>query len=425
MASLLFLTAVILSGIAAYYSVIGLIAIFSAAAIPVAIMGGSLEAAKLVVASWLYRYWRAIPLLMKVYFTFSLVILMLITSMGIFGFLSKAHSDQSLVGGDVVARLSMYDDKIKTAKDNIEANRRALKQMDEAVDQVMARSTTEGGADKAVNIRRSQAKERARLQTEIAAEQRVIAKLNEESAPIRTEIRKIEAEVGPLKYIAALIYGDNPDENMLERSVRWLIILLICVFDPLAVLMLIAANLTQIKNREIQGEKTDDKQTETVPNQTELPVVVEAAKEQDAPTIDAEKVEPSIQPSDVVEAVGIEPVAEVVPSKKPKKTRTKKVKELEPEPKIEPVNAPGLDASIERPGDYLTSVDKPVKLEEQSLQYKSIEDDYFNKGADEVIDKMIETGDQDGLETVYKKIVKELAKKNRTKSTHWGPLRTK
>lgn len=424
MASLLFLTAVILSGIAAYYSVIGLIAIFSAATIPVAIMGGSLEAAKLVVASWLYRYWRAIPLLMKVYFTFSLVILMLITSMGIFGFLSKAHSDQSLVGGDVVARLSIYDEKIKTAKDNVEANRRALKQMDEAVDQVMARSTTEGGADKAVNIRRSQAKERARLQTEIAAEQRVIAKLNEESAPIRAEIRKVEAEVGPLKYIASLIYGDNPDENMLERSVRWLIILLICVFDPLAVLMLIAANLTQIKSKEIQGEKTDDKQTETVPNQTELPVVIEAAKEQDAPTIDAEKVEPSIQPSDVVEAVGVEPPA-ADPSKKPKKTRTKKVKELEQEPKPETVNAPGLDASIERPGDYLTSVDEPVKLEEQSLQYKSIEDDYFNKGADEVIDKMIETGDQDGLETVYKKIVKELAKKNRTKSTHWGPLRTK
>jgi hypothetical protein len=328
------------------------------------------------------------------------------------------------VGGDVVARLSIYDEKIKTAKDNVEANRRALKQMDEAVDQIMARSTTEGGADKAVNIRRSQAKERVRLQTEIAAEQRVIAKLSEESAPIRAEIRKVEAEVGPLKYIASLIYGDNPDENMLERSVRWLIILLICVFDPLAVLMLIAANLTQIKSKEIQGEKTDDKQTETVPNQTELPVVVEAAKEQDAPTIDAEKVEPSIQPSDVVEAVGVEsPV--VVPSKKPKKTRTKKVKELEQEPKLETVNAQGLDASIERPGDYLTSVDKPAKLEEQSLQYKSIEDDYFNKGADEVIDKMIETGDQDGLETVYKKIVKELAKKNRTKSTHWGPLRTK
>ncbi len=250
MAFLLFFTAFVLSGIAAYYSVIGLIAIFSAAVIPVAIMGGSLEAAKLVVASWLYRYWKSIPFLMKAYFTSALVILMLITSMGIFGFLSKAHSDQSLVSGDVTAKIAVYDEKIKTAKENIDANRKALKQMDEAVDQVMARSTTETGADKAVALRRAQQKERGRLIAEIETYQKTVSSLNEERSPIAAEVRKVEAEVGPLKYIAAMIYGDNPDENMLERSVRWLIILLIAVFDPLAVLMLIAANLTMIKQKE-------------------------------------------------------------------------------------------------------------------------------------------------------------------------------
>ena len=434
MAFLLFITAVVLSGIAAYYSVIGLIAIFSAAALPVAIMGGSLEAAKLVVASWLYRYWKQIPLLMKTYFTTALVILMLITSMGIFGFLSKAHSDQSLVSGDVLANLAIYDDKIKTAKENIEANRKVLKQLDEAVDQVMARSTSESGADKAVAIRKGQQKDRARIAQEIAADQKLIASINAEAAPIRAEVRKVEAEVGPLKYIAALIYGDNPDENMLERSVRWLIILLICVFDPLAVLMLIAANLTQIKNKQTKEEvQADVKPFETIHDQTELPVVAEATEQPEAPTVDAEAVEPSVQPAAAVEAVGVESIQpEPVPSKKQRKARTKKVKqEITPEVSqaidevpavIDSPNAPGMDASIERPGDYLI---EPAKPAEQIVQDKSFsETEYFTEQPD-TIDKMIAEGDKDSLETAYKKIVKELAKKNRSKTTHWGPLKTK
>jgi hypothetical protein len=166
---------------------------------------------------------------------------MLITSMGIFGFLSKAHSDQSLVGGDVQAKIAVYDEKIKTAKDNIDANRKALKQMDEAVDQVMARSSSETGADKAVGLRRSQQKERARLQSEIQTEQKTISSLSEERAPIAAEVRKVEAEVGRIKYIAKLIYGDNPDANLLEKAVTWVIIIIVAVFDPLAIMMLLAA----------------------------------------------------------------------------------------------------------------------------------------------------------------------------------------
>jgi hypothetical protein len=145
------------------------------------------------------------------------------------------------VSGDSQAKVSIFDEKIRTAKDNVDANRKALKQMDEAVDQVMGRSADEKGADKAVSIRRSQAKERARLLSEIDTEQKTIAKLNEEAAPLRAEFRKIEAEVGPIKYIAALIYGDNPDTNVLEKAVRWVIILLVCVFDPLAIMMLLAS----------------------------------------------------------------------------------------------------------------------------------------------------------------------------------------
>lgn len=465
MAFLLFLTAFVLSGIAAYYSVIGLIAIFSAAALPVAIMGGSLEAAKLVVASWLYRYWKSIPLLMKVYFTSALVILMIITSMGIFGFLSKAHSDQSLVSGDVQAKIAIYDEKIKTAKENIDANRKALKQMDEAVDQVMGRSTDEKGADKAVALRRAQQKERGRLIAEIETYQKTISSLNEERSPIAAEVRKVEAEVGPLKYIAAMIYGDNPDENSLERSVRWLIILLIAVFDPLAVLMLIAANLTQIKSKEWKKQaeevKTDVEQTKTIPNETELSLVAETAKPEETQPVDAPLPEPSVQPNPPVETVGepvsadlvdphpigwmyTTPVAESAKTPKKKRATAKKVvakkvvakktpakkvvakkvspkkKAVTPEPIVSP-NAPELDASIERPGDYLT-ITPPI---DQNVEDKSIVQGFIPQPitAENQIQTMIDNNDTNGLEEAYKRIVKELGKKNRSKSTHWGPIK--
>ena len=238
---LMFVVALSLSGVAAFYSIVGLTAIFAAAVLPIILMGSILEVAKLTVTVWLHEYWSRARWLMKIYLSTAVVVLMIITSMGIFGFLSKAHSDQGMISGDVLAKISIYDEKIKTAKDNIEANRKALKQMDEAVDQVMGRSTDEKGADKAVQIRRSQQKERTRLIAEIETEQKKIAGLNEERAPIAAEVRKVEAEVGPIKYIAALIYGDNPDANLLERAVRWVIILLVIVFDPLAVMMLLAA----------------------------------------------------------------------------------------------------------------------------------------------------------------------------------------
>lgn len=237
-------TALIISLSAAVYSILGLTAIFAAAFWPIVIMGGSLEVGKIVTTLWLHKYWNKAELQYKVYLCSAVAILMLLTSMGVFGFLSKAHTDQSLVSGDVTSKIAIYDEKIKIARDNIDANRRALKQMDEAVDQVMGRSTTEQGADKAVAIRRSQGRERTRLLKEIEAEQKKITALNDERAPIAAEVRKVDAEVGPIKYIAALIYGDNPEANVLEKSVRWVIILIVVVFDPLALTLLLAATKT-------------------------------------------------------------------------------------------------------------------------------------------------------------------------------------
>ena len=259
MAYLTLFSGLFISAVAIYYSVSGLTAIFAASVIPIVIMGTSLEVGKLVASVWLKQYWNQAPKLLRGYLISAVAILMLITSMGIFGYLSKAHTDQSLVSGDVQSKIAVYDEKIKTERENIDASRKQLKQMDEAVDQVMARSTTEGGADKAVAIRRSQQKDRGRLLADITASQQKIATINEQRAPIAAEVRKVEAEVGPIKYIAAFIYGDNPDENVLEKAVRWVIILIVIVFDPLAVILLLASQYSfEFERKKNEEDEVDD-----------------------------------------------------------------------------------------------------------------------------------------------------------------------
>ncbi len=398
-----------ISAVAVYYSVAGLVSIFAAAVVPIVVMGVALEVSKLIATLWLKLNWNRAPVFIRTYMTIAVGILMIITSMGIFGFLSKAHSDQSLVSGDVQSKIAVYDEKIKVAKDNIDANRRALKQMDEAVDQVMGRSTTETGADKAVAIRRGQAKERTRLLSEIAAEQKTIAKLSEERAPIAAEVRKVEAEVGPIKYIAAFIYGDNPEANVLEKAVTWVIIIIVSVFDPLAVILLLASQYSfqwfrkqdeaegdspvRIQETEqptvaqSEGVQTDVKELETVSNQEGLPVVAEATEQPEAPSVDATLPESSVQPDTTVEAVG-EPV-----------------EFAEADIKQEPVFKEAVEAGIynadgtlvERPGDYITAppgtpgeewASKPVESEQQPA---------------------------DNLDKIYKASSEELAKKYRSR----------
>lgn len=248
-AILTLVSAFALSGIAAYYSVVGLIAIFASAPIPIAIMGGSLEVAKLVVASWLYKNWNNAPKLLKYYFTTAVAILMIITSLGIFGYLSKAHLDQAASTGDASAKLEIIDEKIKIAKENIAVERKNLKQLDEGVDQVMARTGSEAGADKATRLRRSQQGERQRSMANIEAEQKRVSVLVEERIPLATEVRKVEAEVGPLKYVAELLYGKEDADSHFDSAVRFIIILLVIVFDPLAVLLVIAGNYSLRQER--------------------------------------------------------------------------------------------------------------------------------------------------------------------------------
>jgi len=248
-----------ISAVAVWYSVAGLVAIFAASAIPIIIMGVVLEVGKLVATIWLKHNWSIAPRLIKLYLLVAVVILMFITSMGIFGYLSKAHLDQAVPTGNVVAQVEIIDQKIQTQNDLITSARTVLRQMDETVNQSLGRGASalppnatpaqiqaaqtaaERNTNAAATLRRNQQRERDAQQAIINKATAEIQKLREERAPLAAEIRKVEAEVGPIKYIAALIYDTKPDAELLEKAVRWVIVLIVAIFDPLAVVLLLAS----------------------------------------------------------------------------------------------------------------------------------------------------------------------------------------
>ena len=342
--------ALALSMVAAFYSIVGLTAIFAAAVVPIVIMGSILEVAKLVVTVWLHEYWHQCRRTMKAYLVPAVGGLMLLTSMGIFGFLSKAHLDQAVPSGDIAAKVSLYDEKINAQKDNIKAARANLSQLDAAVNETMGRSTSEQGAAKAVAIRRAQAKDRAALTREIETAQNTISKLQEDRAPLAAEQRKVEAEVGPVKYIAALIYGDNPDSNLLEKSVRWVIILLVFVFDPLAIMMLLAAT---------ESFKWERGIVEPAAEETANPIKKEPPLSRESSVKNDDEAERAAQANTLLSEVEREPETEVFvePELESIKVIAPEVKEVLPELVEE---EPG---NLERPGDY--------KLDAEALDKQS------------------------------------------------------
>jgi len=283
---LLLVTALSLSAIAAWYAISGLVAIFAAAVIPIMIMGSLLEVSKLVVASWLYRNWKEIPLLMKGYFTTALVVLMLLTSMGIFGFLSKAHIDQTLSSDDNTVVISRIETNIERQTKRIDSADKQLRILDDAIE----RYNELGAVTKGVKARQDQKPERDALAAEIKDAETEMAKLEDEKLVLIKEQVKAEAEVGPIKYIAALIYGDQAN-TMLEEAVRVVILMIVGVFDPLAVLMVIAANwgfARRENEKEIVRDMpivSDTTETETVsepePTETHKEVKDEVTVEED------------------------------------------------------------------------------------------------------------------------------------------------
>jgi hypothetical protein len=240
MAILALVTSLAIAGVAAWYSIVGLMAIFAGAVIPIAIMGGVLEVGKLVTAAWLHQNWEKTKWWMKGYLTSAVILLMVITSLGIFGFLSKAHLEHSIsTGGTNELQIENLERQIAVEQRSISDAETVLSQLDSTV-QTLIDYDRIRGKDGALATRRSQAEEREELNTVIDNAYTNIERLQSELIPLQREQLAIEVEVGPLKYIAELIYGDQA-EDYFDEAVRGVIILLIVTFDPLAVVLLLAA----------------------------------------------------------------------------------------------------------------------------------------------------------------------------------------
>jgi hypothetical protein len=236
------LSALLLSGIAAYYSIIGLSAIFTGAFWPIVFMGCVLELSKLVTTSWLYRNWKECPILLKSYLTFAVVILMIITSMGIFGFLSKAHIDSTMDAGANSVEIKTLLQQEKITK--------------ERLDYLLARAKDPSTASN-------------RLDKQIQDTQKELTEINKRKLPLLKENNKLTAEVGPIKYIGDMVYGAD-DENGLDKAVRLVIMLIMVVFDPLAVLLLIAANMSMRQKNGIQSTNTNEDSPLPKPQEPEI-----------------------------------------------------------------------------------------------------------------------------------------------------------
>ena len=222
-----FLTAIALSAIAAFYSVIGLAQIFPGSFWPIILMGSVLEVAKLVTVSWLYNNWAETNRLMRYYFSIAIILLMLITSMGIFGYLSRAHIESNVVVGANTVQLKTIETQEKIARDKLEY--------------LLKRA---GDPATATN----------KIDKEIQTTQNELNRLSKEKLPLMKEENKLTAEIGPIKYIAEIFYSKD-DPSFIDKAVRLVIFTIIIVFDPLAILLLIAANQTYKRFRSQDKEQ--------------------------------------------------------------------------------------------------------------------------------------------------------------------------
>ena len=307
------LTAISISGVAAYYSIVGLTAIFSGVFLPIVIMGTVLEFGKIITTVWLHINWDRVGWAIRSYLSIAVVVLMFVTSMGIFGFLSRAHIDATSSVGDNQLIIEQLDQQIAVERQRITDSQRVIAQMDSAINNILNQSSNaktienqRGGqiANQANTLRNNQKKERDALNRTIDDTNKRIAEINSQRLKLQQSQAKVESEVGPIKYIAQLIYGDNINKDLLERAVRWVIIIIVAVFDPLAVCLILATTMSlsykketedaqairsQVVEEDIRRSKsTEDGSNERTNNQgPELSSVIEQSgiSNQQPPTI--------------------------------------------------------------------------------------------------------------------------------------------
>ena len=244
MAILTLLTALSISAVAIYYSILGLAAIFAGAAIPIMVMGSVLEVGKLVTASWLYQNWKVAPKFIKTYLSIAVVVLMFITSMGIFGFLSKAHLENTIQqGGTNELQIQNLERQIENERRIIRDGDQLLSQLDETVNTLIEYDRIRGKSG-AIAVREGQQEQRDDILSSIQSSIKRIDEISEELLPLQKERMELEVEVGPIKYIAEIVSDLGGPKVDAPKAVRLVILILIFVFDPLAILLVVSASVS-------------------------------------------------------------------------------------------------------------------------------------------------------------------------------------
>jgi hypothetical protein len=232
-----------LTCVGGYFSIVGLATIFAGAFWSVVVMAATLELSKVVAASWIYRSWSIAPVLIRTYMVLSIIVLVFITSLGLFGYLSKAHLEHSIsTGGTNELQIENLQRQIGNQQRSIKDAETVLSQLDATV-QTLIDYDRIRGKDGAIATRQAQGEERASQNENINNAYANIERLQSSLSPLQRERLELEVEVGPLKYIAELIYGKDNAAEYFDVAVRWIIILLVCVFDPLAIVMIISGNI--------------------------------------------------------------------------------------------------------------------------------------------------------------------------------------
>lgn len=287
--------AIILSAVSAYFSVTGIVTIFSGATLGAAMMGAALEFSKIGATIWLYSWWKKASRLLKYYLTFAVAVLILISSIGIYGYLAKAYIGQRNPGQELENRIERIDRSIAREERVIESAQSALDQLDAALDRLIELDYLGYGLDK----REEQAEEREQLKQEIENAEDEISTLLDQRFELENQLNDFSVDVGPVQYIAILLYGEEDAESYFDNAVRVLIIMLVLVFDPFAVLMMVSGNIA------LDGARTSRKRRRRRKNRGKSKTTTR--KEKKSATNDSGKVEsPSSKKSDAVKSLPME-----------------------------------------------------------------------------------------------------------------------
>lgn len=368
------LMAVMISAVAAYFSIIGLAALFAAAFLPVVVMGATLEAGKLVAVSWLKLNWKNknVGFFHKFYLTLAVAILMAITSIGIYGFLARGHLEQEGPIAGVELRIESVQNRIETVERDNERLEGRLQQLDESID-VFFR---EGFATRGLEAREAQAEERQTIADDINANLDEIVALNDEIIELRAQIADVTAKLGPLQYVADIIGVDDK-----TVAVQMIILLIMIAFDPLAVVLVLSATVTigeWLAERRARKTATKDTGggggtvTPVAPPPPSPPIVSELAA---MPRVDGSPLSPEQPPK---------PVAVEAPTKAPAKKPRKRTKAQ---------TEAMIDAAVR------TLVDPPVELTPSGLETAAPE-----RSEKELIVELLERN-PDFLQTMIEEMV--------------------